>query len=446
VPDLRGLGAFEVIGEQKFLLLRDRCGRDGRQIGSESSRRDEDREGQENAHVHWVCVVIRRGDYTNHPSAGERKRMCSRGDLMDGGQCWNYSCAGLTIRQAMSPQLQDFREWVAAVRAKPGLYLGAAGTEAVSRAICEILQVIIIRAPKHYKGPVNVFVSQAGRISVHFTGLAMADLDPDHVQDWYGRFFSDRHLAMLPIALGFSDECSIESADGKRKALWKFSDETGVVTKRTSRRGTPSLKISFTPVSDLGRSLTRDHLYGIGSMLKDLSLLRSGLGTALRADALAGELHYFHEQGLRSFLFEEDYARWSLHPECLSFKGRAQGMKVEGHLRFLHAGTPHVRNWVNLHPTQGGAHLEGLGDALGEMFPDADMGCRALQFITNSNIGAYVRLPHSFIGAVRVDLDDPRYDGPTKDILLGDDVRRFVRDAALEHLPEQWTRLRKRGA
>ncbi len=53
VPDLGGFGAFEVVGEQELLLLGDRLGRDGRQVGREGMSGEDEEGDQEEGSVHW---------------------------------------------------------------------------------------------------------------------------------------------------------------------------------------------------------------------------------------------------------------------------------------------------------------------------------------------------------------------------------------------------------
>ena len=110
----------------------------------------------------------------------------------------------------------------------------------------------------------------------------------------------------------------------------------------------------------------------------------------------------------------------------LSFRRETKKMSVEGYLRIVHAGVPFAWNYVNFKPTQGGAHLEGFGAALRDVVPHSTHGCRELNFVTNPDTGAHIKVPHSFIGALHLRTSQPRFAGPTKDILMGDDVREFV--------------------
>ncbi len=118
-------------------------------------------------------------------------------------------------------------------------------------------------------------------------------------------------------------------------------------------------------------------------------------------------------------------------------------MSVEGHLRFLHAGVPWVKTFVNYHPTQGGTDLEGLGQALRDLFPDCGKGCRVLTLVTNPDTGAKIRVPHSFIGVMHLQTTRPSYAGPTRDVLCDPEARAFVHQAASVPLREQWAALQK---
>lgn len=322
------------------------------------------------------------------------------------------------------------------------MYFGTGGPPAVLRGIREVLNSIVGLAPRDYAGPITLSLKKTGEIAIHFPNLLIHAFAPETVNAWSSLLWQQTPLCNVAFLAAYSDKFIIESGDAKTQAVWRFND-AGVQTNCGGNQTTPHLRFTFRPIDDYGRGLTDDHAYQLGAMLKDLSALRPGLSTRLSVARWPHEVRYYYAQGLRSLLFEEDFARYSLHPECIEFKGEKAGMRVEGCLRFVHAGNPLVRNWVNLHPTQGGAHLTGLGKALTKIFPDAKGGCRTARFITNSNTGAMVKIPHSFIGALVLETEDPRYEGPTKDILLGDEIKEFVREVALQQIPPQWKKLRE---
>lgn len=344
----------------------------------------------------------------------------------------------------MTEILEQLRDLAAGIRRKPAMYFGRSGSTAIPLMTRGLIDAVLATAGKKYSGPIVVSVTGKGRrqaISVEFAALASPVFSPARL-DRFLQSMTTQPAYELGSAAVASRQFAMESCDGQRRALLEIQNGFQVATETTPSPLAPCLRVVFQPEPTVFDCLSHDGLYHLAGNLRDLSLLHPGLAVHFNAESLAGELRYFHQHGLKSLLFEDDHARWPLHPGCLSFKATAKDMRVEGHLRFLHAGLPFVRSYVNGHPTQGGAHLEGLGAALFELFPDPSLGCRRVPLITNPDTGAKIDLPHPFLAAMQVQLADPRYYGPTRDVLLGDEVREFVRCAASETLRKQWENLR----
>ncbi len=344
----------------------------------------------------------------------------------------------------MTEILEQLRDFAAGIRRKPAMYFGRRGSPAIPLMTRGLIDAVLATAGKKYRGPIVVSVTGKGRrqaISVEFAALASTVFSHARL-DGFLQSMTTQPAYELGSAAAGSRQFAMESCDGQRRALLEIQHGFQVATETTPSPLPPSLRVVFQPEPTLFDCLSHDGLYNLAGNLRDLSLLHPGLATHFTADSLAGELRYFHQHGLKSLLFEDDHARWPLHPGCLSFKGTAKNMRVEGHLRFLHAGLPHVRSYVNGHPAQGAAHLEGLGAALLELFPDPSLGCRRVSFVTNPDTDAKIELPHPFLAAMQLQLAEPRYYGPTRDVLCGDEVREFVRCAASETLRKQWENLR----
>jgi DNA gyrase/topoisomerase IV subunit B len=334
---------------------------------------------------------------------------------------------------------QRFREISSRVRAKPGMYLGVGGPDAIPRVVQYIVQALCRIQAVPYRGPLTVSVNKGGTVIVESPNTSGGIFHPAAVGQWIDAML-DQKWWMLAAACGFCERFEIHAADKQKIATLTFADNQGFITNISPQHGESFIRFVLEPSQPHFGGLNTAHLYAIAGMLKDVSLLHPGLATKLSGDWLQAELRYLYQEGFRSFLFEEDHSRFSISDDCVEFAHNRDEMKIAGCLRFVHAGNPHVRSYVNFLPTQGGAHLEGVGKALGEIFPDAKRGCRPLMFITNSNTGAHVHVPHSFIGVLHLQTDNPRFDGPTKDILLGDDVREFVYAAVLPKLSEWQSR------
>ena len=338
----------------------------------------------------------------------------------------------------VSPKAQ-LAQWFEAVRKRPEMYFGCSGSEAIPRIILGLVERIVNELPRTYSGPIDLGVAGHGdrqTISIFCAGLASRSFNPSKVGEWPAQL---RKLWEFGAAAAASAKFTLESACGGSRSRLEIQESGRFEPRRLSAPRAPFLRITFEPaVKTFGR-LGHDGFYRIAGGLRDFSFLRRGLATSFSADALKGKLSYYYEKGIQSLLFEEEHQRWSLHSRCLGFRGTTKGMQVEGCVRFLHAGVPRVRNFVNYHETQGGAHLLGLGAALQDMFPDPSRGCRELPFVMNPDNESTIYLPHSFIGAMHLRMKNPRYAGSTRDVLIGDDVRDFVHQAARQLKP-QWER------
>jgi DNA gyrase/topoisomerase IV subunit B len=201
----------------------------------------------------------------------------------------------------------------------------------------------------------------------------------------------------------------------------------------TGRRG---VRFVCHPAEVFG-NFTIEHFNTLSGFLRDQAALHQGMQAELECD---GRNHgaWWFPKGLVSFVTQDDYGRFSLHPTPIQASATEGSLRVDVALRFVHSGPSRFWTWVNCEPVQGGAHLEGMGDALREVFPDETAGCRTIPLSTNTDTSAVVNLPHSLIGAMHVQTPDPKWAGPTRDILMGDDIREFVHKALVQSIAQQW--------
>jgi len=321
------------------------------------------------------------------------------------------------------------------------MYFGGGGREAIPRMVEYAVTSVLEHGADAWRGKLEVSVENGvtQRITIHFDGLLYPGFQPDEQADWFGMITSRAFGNWwLEIIAGASVEFAIESSDGVKCRRMKIREGAQIGDTMGDGNGKVYLRITFSPASDPFKTAGVDEYYKIIGWLRDLSMLRSGMKTRFTSDDMEGEMSGYYREGMKSWLMEADYARYSQHPGCLHFAATEKDMKVEGYLRFVHAGVPFVKNFVNHHPSQGGSHLEGLGRALKELFPDDTRGCRQSRFITNADTNEGVMIPRPFIGVMHVQVGEPRYYAPTHDILMMNEVAEFVYQAAAETLKKQW--------
>jgi DNA gyrase/topoisomerase IV subunit B len=326
------------------------------------------------------------------------------------------------------------------IRKRPGMYFGAAGPDGFPTFFLGLIEGILRQAPEDYRGPIEVEVSQTDdgqTLHAWFRDLKLSAFPAAAPDEWLEGMRKSQcyGLDFVPAACS---RCSLIISDGRRKGTLRWRNGYPGKSKVSVASDLPGLTFKLEPDPSIFGMPGPEHHYKMAGMLRDFCILRPGLAVTLRSGLLGNEIRYFYKAGMESFLMEEDYQRWPLHKGCLAFNASEGDMRVACRLRFVHAGSAQVRSYANYHPTQGGSHLEGLGDALVELFGREARGCREVLFVTNPDKGKKVFLPHSCMGVLQVRLERPQYAGPTKDILCNTEVYDFVFRAAKSGLKEQW--------
>lgn len=329
-------------------------------------------------------------------------------------------------------------------RKKPGLYFGRQGAAAIVEMISLVNRWLVTICPR---GGARTIVAELGhvgsgdQVSILLETSYPASVDPGAPEEWFSEKL--RESAVLLVAAA-SHEMSVDVSQGDHRMVVVVSEGAKVEIGTPPPLPLHRVLVTFRPDGSTFGSLTETEVYQLSGLLEDAAILNPGLHVRFAAIERGIQFSWTYVNGLASWLLKRDHSRWPLHSGTLSFAGSAEEIEVEGHLRFLHAGASELRSWVNLHPCHGGAHFEGLGDALLSMFPDPDAGCRRVAFVTNPDKESIVWLPHCFVGAIKVTLPDPKYAGPTRDILLGAEVRECVRSMASRTLPKLWEESRSR--
>ncbi|MEM7158556.1 MAG: ATP-binding protein [Myxococcota bacterium] len=139
----------------------------------------------------------------------------------------------------------------------------------------------------------------------------------------------------------------------------------------------------------------------------------------------------FHEPaGLAAFVREHACARDEATP-VIHLCEVARDVRVEVAITFGEPAAPRTHSFVCQRPTkEGGTHVEGLRRGL-------ERGMRAwFQARPALSPVRLDRVP-GFVGAVHVGLYDPRFGGPTRDLLADGEARSAVHEVVAHRLP-QW--------
>ena len=354
-------------------------------------------------------------------------------------------------------------KFCASLRQRPGMYFGFGGSRAIPVMIMQIINAVIGRAPRTHKGSIEVSI-QSEEQSVIFHGLSDATFSPAGFAFWLAELGKRVALARAPRKMSkvegeresarsqvmftalASDKFTITETSGTNVSRLVSREGKLTVSSRTNsgKRGT-SLRIEFRQNKALFGEAGHKEKYSVAGALRDLSILRAGLATRVTFGS-DGDVRHFYERGLESALMQEDHQRWPIYEGILKASSKRGGLRFECCVRFLHSGQPRIKSWVNYLPTQGGSHVKAIGRALSELFPEYDRGCRTLPLMVDTDSSENIMLPRALIGMLHVETEDPRFKGPTKDVLIGEEVEAFVYEAARKQFRKQWVILKEHRA
>ena len=310
------------------------------------------------------------------------------------------------------------------VRRKPGLYFGGSGPMAVRELIRQLVSWCLGEAtpPSQNALAINLSATNgATRIELIWTGGDCPWADPARPDSWFSESAGVVYQPRALLAAAAANDFCLDSSTSKHRVQVIGHLDQPVVVRRRKPLAVPRVRMVFELDPAFG-TLSAESCNALAASLEDLTVLHAGTQIQLQSP-FTGPLSWCFPGGVRDWVLRQDHRRWQIHGGTLSFNAISPLGSVEGHLRFLHAGTTRLHSWVNGFPCFGGSHFEGLGEALQRLFPDPDSGCRPVPFCTNPDEGSQAILPHCFVGALRLELNEPRYCGPTKDILELPEVR-----------------------
>jgi DNA gyrase/topoisomerase IV subunit B len=345
------------------------------------------------------------------------------------------------------------------VRERPGMYFGYRGSKAIPLMIMQVIHAVLNRAQRNYHGLIEVSMTPEEQ-AITFQGLGTRVLDVRKFARWIEKVATRKLIVraqgglpeeqsrqervypdVMITALG-SKIFTIRKAS--RTNLSRFTSRPGNLTvssKATRSAREPFLRIEFQQDKAVFAEPRSEEIWRVAGALRDVSVLRPALTTRLRL-ASGHCLQFYYERGIESALMEEDHQRWPIYDGILKAAGARGGLRFECCIRFVHAGVPRVKSWVNRLPTQGGSHVKGIGRALSELFPEYDKGCRTLPLMVDTDSKETIMLPRALVGMLHVETELARYKGPTKDVLDDGEVEAFIYKAAREQFQAQWVRLK----
>ncbi len=362
----------------------------------------------------------------------------------------NYDASSITVLEGL-----------AAVRKRPGMYIGSTGERGLHHLVTEVVDNAVDEALAGYCTQIDVTLMADGSLQVVDNGRGIpVDLHPVEKRSALevvmtvlhaGGKFGDSgysvsgglHGVGVSVVNALSSDLSvIVLRDGFE---WSQEYKLGVPTAPIAK-GEPSTKngttVRFWPSKDIFE--TTDFSFEIlSTRFREMAFLNSGLTITLR-DERAGHvddkgepLHvkYHYEDGISDFVRHLNSTRGETHKSIIAFSAtdKAAKMSLDISMQWNAGFSESVYTFANTINTQeGGTHEEGFRTALTSIVNKFGEEWGFIRKREDRLTGEDVR--EGLTAIVSVKLTEPQFEGQTKTKLGNTNVKSFTQKAINEEL------------
>ena len=352
-------------------------------------------------------------------------------------------------------------EGLAAVRKRPGMYIGSTGERGLHHLVYEVVDNSVDEALAGYCTDINVTLKSDGSLQVVDNGRGIpVDIHPVEKKPALevvmtvlhaGGKFGDSgysvsgglHGVGISVVNALSSDLSVHVyRDG---FVWSQDYKLGVPTapvakgEESTRTGT---SVRFWPSVDIFE--TTDFSFEIlSARFREMAFLNSGLTITLTDERPShvdekGEplfVRYHYEDGITDFVRHLNATRGQIHKTIIAFSAedKATKMSLEISMQWNAGFSESVYTFANTINTQeGGTHEEGFRTALTSIVNKFGEEWGFIRKREDRLTGEDVR--EGLTAIVSVKLAEPQFEGQTKTKLGNTNVKSFTQKAINEEL------------
>ena len=350
-------------------------------------------------------------------------------------------------------------EGLEAVRKRPGMYIGSTSGRGLHHLVYEIVDNAVDEALAGYCDTIQVFINKDNSITVidngrgipvginHKSGLPAVEVVFTilHAGGKFGgggyKVSGGLHGVGASVVNALSDWLEVEIYQGGK--IYKQRYERGHVCYPLKVDGEcpadkTGTKVSFKPDATIFQETTVYEFDVLKQRLREMAFLTKGLKiilTDLRVeegeDPIVREFHY--EGGIKEFVTYLNRSKTALYQNILYFEGTKNGVYVEVAMQHNDSYTESSYSFVNnINTPEGGTHLVGFRNALTKTFNDYARNNKLLKESETNLTGDDIR--EGLTAIVSVKIEDPQFEGQTKQKLGNTEARSAVDNIVSEQL------------
>ena len=350
-------------------------------------------------------------------------------------------------------------EGLEAVRKRPGMYIGTTSSRGLHHLVYEIVDNSVDEALAGFCDTITVELNKDNSVTVtdngrgipvginHKAGLPAVEVVFTilHAGGKFGgggyKVSGGLHGVGASVVNALSDWLEVEiCSEGK---VYRQRYERGHVCYplkivgecEKEKTGT---KVSFMPDATIFQETIQFEFEVLKQRLREMAFLTKGLHIILKdmrveedRKPIVREFHY--EGGIKEFVTYLNKSKTALYEDIMYFEGSKNNVYVEVAMQHNDSYTESSYSFVNnINTPEGGTHLVGFRNALTKTFNDYARGMKLLKESEPNLTGEDIR--EGLTAIISVKIEDPQFEGQTKQKLGNSEARNAVDNIVSEQL------------
>ncbi len=346
-------------------------------------------------------------------------------------------------------------EGLEAVRMRPGMYIGSTSQRGLHHCIYEIVDNSIDESLAGFCTEIHVTINKDNSVTVEDNGRGIpVDIKPEsgksaleivHTVLHAGGKFGDGgykvsgglHGVGASVVNALSEKMIVEVS--RAGYLWKQEylrgEPTGPVeqVKPTTKTGTKSTfwldPEIFTETTEIDRDV-------VATRFREMAFLNKGLKIVMHDELAGGEEQVFHyEGGIGSYVTYLNKNKTVLFDEPIYIDKMVDKMRVEIAMQYTDAYNDSILSFANnINTHHGGTHLTGFRNGITRVLNEYARKNNILKDSDQNLSGDDVR--EGLTAIVSVKIENPEFEGQTKEKLGNQEAMSAVQDTIREKLQE----------
>lgn len=346
-------------------------------------------------------------------------------------------------------------EGLEAVRKRPGMYIGSTSVRGLHHLVYEIVDNAVDEALAGYCDTIYVTINQDNSVTVldngrgipvginHKAGIPAVEVVFTilHAGGKFGgggyKVSGGLHGVGASVVNALSDWLEVDIySEGK---IYRQRYEKGQVCYKLKVIGEcepekTGTRVQFKPDGTIFEDTVFDY-DTLKTRLRETAFLTKGLRIVLQDNRESQEQkkEFHYEGGIKEFVTYLNKSKEALYNEIMYFEGTRNSVYVEVALQHNDSYNESVYTFVNnINTPEGGTHLVGFRNALTKTFNDYARNNKLLKDNESNLSGEDIR--EGLTAIISVKIEDPQFEGQTKQKLGNSEARGAVDNVVSEQL------------